>query len=176
MAIIERMRCGMGSDKKAKKLSRADHIQEEAKRAAEFGRRPTQPVSISPNFRVARSTPSQFSTGSTIVPSYEVAMRNDRDFKIGLTTSVVASLVSAIPSVGCLDPKALREAMKVDLENLGSRSLEQLLPRIVDQLKALSGQVRDNKLIGDIEKQISEAVFGYVKFKDNKGKKGGAEC
>ncbi len=165
----------MATRKTTKTLSRIEHIRKEAKRAAEYGQTPKRPLSLAPRFRVEGRTPTAFSAGSTTLPSYEVAVRNDADFQIGVTASALRDTAIGIPAVGALDPKVLRDVIRANAELLRPENRDQIVPRLLSQVGALAAQAKDGKRITAVQKQISKVMFGPVEFKDIKGKKGGAD-
>lgn len=161
--------------KTTKTLSRAEHLREEAKRAAEYGQTPKRPLSLAPRFRVEGRTPTVFSAGSTMLPTHDVAARNDADFQIGVTASALREAAIDIPALGTLKPEVLREVIRANAELLGPKNRDEIVPQLLSQIRALAAQVKDGKRIAAVQKRISKAMFGPVEFKDIKGKKGGAE-
>jgi len=161
--------------KTTKTLSRVEQLREEAKRAAEYGQTPKRPLSLAPRFRVESRTPTAFSAGSTMLPTYDVAARNDADFQIGVTASALRKTAIDVPAVGALEPKVLREVIRANAELLGPENRDQIVPRLLSQVRALAAQAKDGKHIAAVQKRISKAMFGPVEFKDIKGKKGGAD-
>ena len=108
--------------KTTKTLSRVEQLREEAKRAAEYGQTPKRPLSLAPRFRVESRTPTAFSAGSTMLPTYDVAARNDADFQIGVTASALRKTAIDVPAVGALEPKVLREVIRANAELLGRKT------------------------------------------------------
>jgi hypothetical protein len=161
--------------KTTKTLSRAEQLREEAKRAAEYGQTPKRPLSLAPRFRVEERTPTAFSAGSTMLPTYDVAARNDADFQIGVTASALRKASIDVPAVGALETKVLHEVIRANAELLGPENRDQIVPRLLSQVRALAAQAKDGKRIAAVQKRISKAMFGPVEFKDIKGKKGGAD-
>lgn len=165
----------MATRKKTKTLSRTEHIREEAKRAVEYGQTPKRPLSLAPRFRVEARAPTAFSAASTMLPTYDVAARNDADFQVGVTTAALRDTMIDIPAVVALDPKVLREVIRANAGLLGPENRDEIVPQLLSQVRAFAAQVKDGKRIAAVQNRISKAMFGPIKFKDIKGKKGGAD-
>ncbi len=165
----------MATRKRTEYLSRIEQLREEAKRAAEFGQTPKRPLSLAPRFRVEARMPMAFSAGSTMLPTHDDAVRNDGDFQIGVTAAALRDTAIKIPTAGALDPKVLREVIRANAELLGPENRDEIVPQLLSQIRALAAQVKDGKRIAAVQKRISKAMFGPVKFKNIKGKKGGAD-
>jgi len=165
----------MATRKKTEYLSRIDQFREESKRAAAYGQTPKRPLSSAPRFRVEARMPTAFSAGSTMLPTHDDAVRNDTDFQIGVTVAALRDTAIDIPTIGALDPKVLREVIRANTELLGPENRDEIVPQLLSQIRALAAQVKDGKRITAVQKRISKAMFGPVKFKDIKGKNGGAD-
>ena len=110
-----------------------------------------------------------------MLPTYDVAARNDADFQVGVTTAALRDTMIDIPAVVALDPKVLREVIRANAELLGPENRDEIVPQLLSQVRAFAAQVKDGKRIAAVQKRISKAMFGPIKFKDIKGKKGGAD-
>lgn len=149
-------------------LSRAEHIQEETRRALEFSQTPHVPLSLAPRFRVEGITPVSLSPSSTIAPSYEEARKNDLDFR-------EVTPRSANPYMQLAAPHVLRAAIESDLKMLTPENRDVIIPRLLGQLGDFAAQVSDVKTVEELHKQVLTATFGEEYFKNSRGRgqKGG---
>ena len=144
-------------------LSRAEHIQEETRRALEFSQTPHVPLSLAPRFRVEGITPVSLSPASTIVPSYEEARKNDLDFR-------EVTPRSANPYLQLAAPHILRAAIESDLKMLTAENRDVIVPRLLGQLGDFAAQVSDVKTVEELHRQVLIATFGDEYFKNSKGR------
>jgi hypothetical protein len=163
----------MITHKKAKTMSRAELVREESKRAAEYGQTPKRAISLAPRFRVERRVLTSFPASSTMIPTGEVARRNDADFQIGPTTSTLRRAALGIPAAGALDPKVLSEVIAANARRLTPQNRAEIVPQLLSQIGALAAQAKDGKRIVAVRQKISKTMFGAVKFRNIRGKKGG---
>lgn len=154
------------------KMNRKERIQKELESAKEYGITPSRDIGLDPDLSAQSSTPTRFSAGSTIPPTDEEARYNDHDFKAMATDfDTVPDFVK--PIVFKDSPKALEYNIQADLDRLERRNRQQLLPRIVGQLRDLQIQTGEPGKFTKLQERVSKALFSTGEFEDIKGEKGG---
>ncbi|HVB72849.1 MAG TPA: hypothetical protein VNE38_04770 [Ktedonobacteraceae bacterium] len=146
---------------KPKDMSRDEQIKQETQLALEHNLSPHSPVSLDRNFRVEGITPTMLSSSSTLIPSFEVACRNDLDFQDAIPRSVN-------PYRQLASPEALRMLIESELKSLTSENRELLLPRILEQLGDAASQLPDAESIASLHKKVLITMFGEEYFKNVK--------
>jgi hypothetical protein len=146
-------------------LSRVDHIREEAKRAAEFARAPTRPISMAPRFRVEGLAPMPLSPAATISPNCDEAFKNDFDFKAAVPRS-------DNPFVRRMNPEVLCSAIEADLQRLDDGNRSDLVPQLLEHFADLAFQSRDVQGLETLHRRVLIAAFGEGYFKNMGGREG----
>lgn len=163
----------MPKAKKVESMTRAEHIREESKRAAEFGMTPRAAMSLAKNFRVSRSSAVQFSAGSTMIPARDVADFNDRDFDPRAVQHPADKLVWKLPAGAALDGKTLEKMVAAEIERLSPETIERVLPNILARMNAAALLSKESGRIQALRQKLSERILGPGKYKDVAGKPGG---
>lgn len=163
----------MPKAKKVESMTRAEHIREESKRAAEYGMTPRTAMSLAQNFRVSRSSAVQFSAGTTVVPTRDVAAINDRDFDPHSVQHPADKLVWKLPAGAALDGRTLEKVIAAEIERLSPNTMERVLPNILAQMNAVDLLSKGSRRIQALRQKLSERILGPGKYKDLAGKPGG---
>ncbi|MCH7736040.1 MAG: hypothetical protein IH872_01430 [Chloroflexi bacterium] len=162
----------MADYRNPKNSRRNELILEEGKLAAEIGRVPKQPMSLDENFRVARSTPTQLSQASMLVPSRIEAESNDRDFVVGLPSKKLAKSSDLARAVVPMDARAARAEITAATARLTPEKLDQLLPQIMERLEPLLALGGNPRALISARRALTRRILG-TSFRSIRGRNGG---
>jgi hypothetical protein len=159
------------------KLNPVERVELELKLAAEYGRSPRRMISLDPQGSAQRSTPAQFSPGSTLLPTAAESRKNDLDVRrIFTEPSAIPDAFKPVLFRGTT--QSLFESISSHLEQITPDNRFQMLELISEQLLALqlqSGE-KDIEAIQTLQEHIAQSVLGIDKFKDLPRQNGGASA
>jgi hypothetical protein len=138
------------------KASRIEKIHEETKRAIEFGLQAPSTIPLGNNFRTEGLAAIPYSHNYLTVPGGEATF-NHQGNKAGI-------LLTKEPYLVQTNPKALIELIKYQLEAINDHNHGEIAPELLKSFAELSSQVRDQKTIAALHKEVLSKVFGANYF------------